>query len=126
MVGLVRQPSDTVAEDKDSSPHGPHIIWLSILTFITTHALFLTQALATLYPIRLNSTYTHPPYPGDPLIFPTTPPSARILVACAHSRTPTSPHHHDCLDALTRVPGPPFGVTRLGSPASPRIHCSPC
>ena len=35
---------------------------------------------------------------------PTTPPSARILVACAHSRTPTSPHHHDCLDALTRVP----------------------
>ena len=34
--------------------------------------------------------------------------SARILVACAHSRTPTPPHYHDCLDAclhaLTRVP----------------------
>ena len=52
---------------------------------------------------------------------PTTPPSARILVACAHSRTRTSPHHHDCLDALTRVPGPPIGVTRLDSPASPRL-----
>ena len=25
-----------------------------------------------------------------------------------------------CLNVLTRVPGPPIGVTRLGSPASPR------
>jgi hypothetical protein len=26
-----------------------------------------------------------------------------------------------CMHVLTRVPGPPIGVTRLGSPASPRI-----
>jgi len=26
-----------------------------------------------------------------------------------------------CMFILTRVPGPPTGVTRLGSPASPRI-----
>ena len=36
-----------------------------------------------------------------------------------------APHYHDCLSAclnvLTRVPGTPIGVTRLGSPASPRI-----
>ena len=50
---------------------------------------------------------------------------------CAHSRcvcpfaNPYTPHYHDCLraclDVLTRVPRPPVGVTRLSSPASPRI-----
>lgn len=31
----------------------------------------------------------------------TTSLSARILVACAHLRTPTSPHYHDCLPPLS-------------------------
>jgi len=37
----------------------------------------------------------------------TTSLSARILVACAHSRTPTSPHYHDCLDACLHLQASP-------------------
>ena len=76
-------------------------------------------------PFRLHSTYTRPPYPGAT---PSSPPSLHHLRAFSllvPTRAPTSPHYHDCLGAclnvLTRVPGPPIGVTRLGSPASPRI-----
>ena len=53
---------------------------------------------------------TTPPSP-NPL--PAAPHSARVVcraIACTA-----------CMLVLTRVPGPPIGVTRLGSPASPRL-----
>ena len=65
--------------------------------------------------------------------FPTSLPSPQHQPRCAlHPPSPTPLHAAarvvcwalaciDCMHVLTRVPGPPIGVTRLGSPASPRI-----
>ena len=48
--------------------------------------------------------------------------SAGITGSCTPARAPRLRLSHGaCLHVLTRVPGPPVGVTRLGSPASPRI-----
>jgi len=79
-------------------------------------------------PFRLHSTYTRPPYPGAT---PSSSPPLHhlrafsLLVPIREALLTTSPHYHDCLGVcmhvLTRDPGPPIGVTRLGSPASPRI-----
>jgi len=70
------------------------------------------------------------PFPTSPPLFTApapvctlSPPSPNPLHAAPHSARVVcrAIACSVCLHVLTRVPGPPIGVTRLGSPASPRI-----
>jgi hypothetical protein len=78
----------------------------------------------SLLPQALDTRQTHTiPFPISPPLYTAPSPRCTLYPPLPPSALHTHSACHDCpgvcMYVLTRVPGPPTGVTRLGSPASP-------